>query len=80
MRRDHADTTQDTIECPYCRKSHAVKVWFTDGYRWSGDVTTDPSNSNCDCNVYVCPSCGRVSLLDAPQKRRGTEKVAGCLS
>lgn len=55
----------ETIECPHCHRSHAVKVWFTDGYRWSGNVTTDPSNSDCYCNVYVCPSCGRVALIDS---------------
>ena len=48
----------ETIECPYCHKSHAVKVWFTDGYQWSGNVTTDPNNSDCMCNVYICPNCG----------------------
>ena len=50
-----------------------MKVWFTDGYRWSGNVTTDPNNTDCMSNVYVCPSCGRVSLLDAPRET-GNEK------
>ena len=69
-----------TIECPYCHRSHAVKVWFTDGYLWSGNVTTDPNNSDCMCNVYVCPSCGRVALLDAevtPHTRK-RDQLSSC--
>ena len=65
----------ETIECPYCRKSHAVKVWFPDGYRWEGNATTDPNDNDCMCNVYVCPSCGRVSLLDEPTEKSNGKKV-----
>lgn len=64
-----------TIKCPHCRKSHSVKVWFPDGYRWEGNATTDPNNSDCRCNMYVCPSCGRVSLLDAPREKSNGKKV-----
>lgn len=52
----------ETIKCSYCHESDLIKVWFADGYQWSDKVTTDPNNNNCICNVYVCPSCGRVSL------------------
>ena len=55
----------EAIECAHCHKSHAVKLWFADGYTWSGRATTDPRDRGCECEVYVCPSCGRVSLLDA---------------
>ncbi len=55
----------ETIECPYCHKSHAVKVWFAGEYRWNDIVATDPNNTDCLSNVYVCLSCGRVALLDA---------------
>lgn len=54
-----------TIECPYCNRSHAEKVWFADEYRWTDIVATDPNNTDCLSNVYVCLSCGRVALLGA---------------
>lgn len=65
----------DTIECPYCRQSHAVKVWFVNGFRWNGIVTTDQNDDDCMCNVYVCPQCGRVSLLDVHKEKSNGEKV-----
>lgn len=63
----------ETIECPHCHRSHAVKVWFAGEYCWIDRVATDPNNTDCMSNVYVCPSCGRVSLLDAP-RGTGNEK------
>lgn len=54
-----------TIECPYCHRSHAVKVLFAGEYRWNDIVATDPNNTDCLSNVYVCLSCGRVVPLDA---------------
>ena len=58
------------IECPYCHASHAVKLWFQCGdheghVTWVDFLTTDPSSGDCLCNVYVCPHCGRVAVLDA---------------
>lgn len=65
----------ETIECPYCHRSHAVKVLFSDGHQWRGSVTTDPNNNYCMCNVYFCPGCGSMSLLDAPKEKSNGEKV-----
>lgn len=39
---------------------------------WHDVASTNPSDKECMCNVYVCPSCGRVALLDA-EKVRGDE-------
>lgn len=60
----------DAIECPYCHKSDAVKLWFlcTDQSSfayWHDVASTNPTDEDCMCNVYVCPSCGRVTILDA---------------
>lgn len=69
------DRKQDRVTCPYCHEGQAVKVWFPGDYRWADDVTTDQHNGDCRCNMYVCPSCGRVSLLDAPREKSNGEKV-----
>lgn len=37
------------------------------------DKITNPFSLDFLCNVYVCPQCGRVSLLDA-HKGTGNEK------
>lgn len=58
----------ETIECPYCHKAQAVKLWFPADITWYGRATTDPRGKGCECEVYVCPSCGRVSLLDADER------------
>ncbi len=58
----------ETIECPYCHKAQAVKLWFLAEIAWYGRATTDPNGKGCECEVYVCPSCGRVSLLDADER------------
>ncbi len=55
--------------CPYCHKSHAVKLWFlctdqTEFVYWHDMASTSPDDVNCTCNVYVCPACGRVALMD----------------
>lgn len=68
---------RDAIECPYCHEYGAVKLWFlnTDQSNfvyWHDVASTNPSDEECMCNVYVCPSCGRVTLLDA-EKVRGDE-------
>jgi len=65
----------NNVLCPHCYKAQAVKVWFPDGYRWDGNATTDPNDNDCMCNMYVCPSCGRVSLLDAPKEKSNGKKV-----
>lgn len=67
----------DAIECPYCRKSDAVKLWFlcTDQSSfvyWHDVASTNLNDEDCMSNVYVCPSCGRVALLDA-RKESGDE-------
>ncbi len=63
------------VLCPHCRKAQAVKVWFPSDYRWTDDATTDPSDGDCRCNMYVCPSCGWVALLDAPREKSNGKKV-----
>ncbi len=58
----------ETIECPCCHKAQAVRLWLPDGPTWYGRATTDPRDRGCECEVYVCPSCGRVTLLDAKEE------------
>lgn len=55
-----------TIECPYCHKMSAVKVWFSDGYVWTSRVVIDPYNDSVfnQHEMYVCISCGRVTLAE----------------
>lgn len=70
MNSDCVVFANDTIECPYCHKSDAVKLWFlcTDQSNfvyWHDVASTNPDDGDCVCNAYVCPSCGRVALLDA---------------
>ena len=77
MSSDCGVFASDAIECPYCHKSDAVKLWFlsTDQSSfvyWHDVASTNPNDRDCACNVYVCPSCGRVTLLDAG-KVRGDE-------
>ena len=77
MSSDCGVFASDAIECPYCHKSDAVKLWFlsTDQSSfvyWHDVASTNPNDRDCACNVYVCPSCGRVALLDAV-KVRGDE-------
>ena len=60
---------RDVIECPYCHESNAVKLWFLNTDQnsfvyWHDIVSTDPSSRRSACNVYVCPTCGKVALLD----------------
>lgn len=60
----------DAIECPYCHESHAVKLWFlctnnSDFVYWHDVASTSPHDRDGMCKVYVCPSCGKVALLDA---------------
>lgn len=55
----------EMIECPYCHKAQAVKLWLPNGPAWYDVASTNPNDEDCTCNVYVCPSCGRVALLDA---------------
>lgn len=38
---------------------------ISDDERREVALYTDPRDRGCECEVYVCPSCGRVSLLDA---------------
>ena len=70
MSDDCAVFANDAIECPYCHESHAVKLWFlctnnSDFVYWHDVASTNPHDMDCMCNVYVCPSCGKVALLDA---------------
>ncbi len=65
----------EVVKCPYCHTSHAVKLWFICGDNrttadWVDFATTDPSDRNCLCNVYVCPQCGHVAVVDARSDRR----------
>lgn len=64
------ERTFEVVKCPYCHTSHAVKLWFPcgdheDHVTWVDFMTTDPSDRDCLCNVYACPQCGRVAVLDA---------------
>lgn len=68
----------ETIECPHCHKSHVVKVWFPDGYVWASDVTTDPYNNDYKCSMYVCPQCGKVSLLSAQSVKDMKQYTGKC--
>lgn len=68
MPRSRCETRSEmieTIECPYCHKAQAVKLWRTNGPAWDDTASTDPNDRDCTCNVYVCPSCGRVAILYA---------------
>lgn len=65
----------EVVKCLYCHTSHAVKLWFICGDNrttadWVDFATTDPDDRDCLCNVYVCPQCGRVTILDARGDRR----------
>lgn len=67
------ERTFECVECLYCHATHAVKLWFPcgdheDRVTWVDFLSTDQSDGDCLCNVYVCPRCGRVTFLDA---RRG---------
>ena len=70
------ERTFSSIKCPYCNTSHAVKLWFPCGDH-DGRVTfvyfatTDPDDRDCLCNVYACPQCGRITVLDAGNEERG---------
>lgn len=64
------ERTFSCIKCPYCHTSHAVKLWFLCGDNrttadWVDFMTTDPGDSDCLCNVYACPQCGRITVIDA---------------
>lgn len=54
----------ETVECAYCRCVSAVKLHFPSEYSWNSVLTTDQHNESCNCNMFVCFSCGRVMLLD----------------
>ena len=63
------------IKCPYCDTGQAVKLWFLIGDNrttadWVDFVATNPNNEDCLCNVYVCPQCGRVVVLDHEKDRQ----------
>ena len=64
------ERTFSSIKCPYCNTSHVVKLWFPcgdhdDRVTFVDFVTTDPSDRDCLCNVYACPQCGRITVMDA---------------
>lgn len=67
--------TFNGIKCPYCDTGYAVKLWFFCGGNqtsngWVDFATTDPDDMDCLCNVYACPQCGRVAVLNAGGDRR----------
>lgn len=31
---------------------------------WVDFVATNPNNEDCLCNVYICPQCGRIVVLN----------------
>lgn len=61
--------TLECVKCPYCDTGQAVKLWFLIGDNrttadWVDFVATNPNDEDCLCNVYACPQCGRVVVLD----------------
>lgn len=75
QRREGPDVMTDKekplkcVKCPYCDTGQAVKLWFLIGDNrttadWVDFVATNPNDEDCLCNVYVCPQCGRVVVLD----------------
>ena len=63
-----------TIKCPYCGDGQSVRLSFATDTRWLDCASTNPFSLDFLCEIYVCPQCGRVSLLDAPKETKYGEK------
>lgn len=56
------------IKCPRGKRSSCGDNRTTAD--WVDFMTTNPNNEDCLCNVYVCPQCGRVVILDYKKDRQ----------